>query len=255
MHSPLGDHQGDFTTASVRFKTSRTYLESLFPTDAYKFEGLASICEATFSVTTRSTKPREQGPEYSRFGFYIHGIEYVKQDGSVVPGTFLPVLMDNQADGVRIGREELGLPSLFCDIEICPGSASYQMKASWRGTTFAELTFEGLIDRPCTDNILRKGTDDLDILVHRYIPKVGEPGQRECAYPVLVKSKQEHQEHDKRLRSGHAAVKLDAVDWVSLPTLHNVVASLARVPILDTISATVVDGTWVSDEVYGRRIE
>ncbi|KAK7432709.1 hypothetical protein QQZ08_000568 [Neonectria magnoliae] len=46
-----GQAERAFRTASVKFKTSRTYLETLFPTESFKFKSPSSICEASFSST------------------------------------------------------------------------------------------------------------------------------------------------------------------------------------------------------------
>ncbi|KAF2192020.1 FAD/NAD(P)-binding domain-containing protein [Zopfia rhizophila CBS 207.26] len=85
----LGRHDGTsstFTTASVKFKMSRTLLQNLFPTPAFRFKSPATVAYATFPVTTLA---------YSHFGLYIHAVQYMKKNGEEIVGTFLPILFED----------------------------------------------------------------------------------------------------------------------------------------------------------------
>jgi len=142
---------------------------------------------------------------YNHCGLYIHGVQYTKKDGAKVHGTFLPILFENLADPIITGREELGASKLFCDIDIQETGASHKVTMGWRGTVFAELDFDGLVDGPpasanaatqvnsadtdCRNEdqkpIVPKPMPDDGMLMYRYIPAVGEPGKADAEYAVF----------------------------------------------------------------------
>ncbi len=84
------------------------------------------------------------GGGYTHLGLYVHGVQYVKKDGTTISGTYLPVLFENLTDPIVSGREELGMPKLFCDIETSDQDNAYRVAASWRGAPFIELVLDGL---------------------------------------------------------------------------------------------------------------
>lgn len=86
------------------------------------------------------------GRGYNLLSVYVHGIEYTApEDGKVYQGTYLPVLWESMADPIISGREELGYPKLFANLDIArPTEESYSMKASWEGSQFADFSVGGL---------------------------------------------------------------------------------------------------------------
>ncbi|KAJ4326782.1 hypothetical protein N0V84_002801 [Fusarium piperis] len=248
------DSRQTFTTATVRFKTSRTYLESLLPTESYAFVDDATVCEASLAITTRKNVPFLGGADYSRFGLYIHGVQYKRDDGSTVHGSFVPVLLEDSADMVISTREEQGMPALFCDIEVVSTPQTYQMKTSWRGVTFADLILEDLEeDLGAAEN----AGDDLSgrvLLSHHFRPKIGvpeEPGET-CALVGSIGDASCRVTQRWRIKKG--SIKLQGHSWQSLPTLHHVAASLADMAMYGIVSAEVVRGTGVPDRRQYRRI-
>ncbi|RSL65425.1 hypothetical protein CEP54_004220 [Fusarium duplospermum] len=248
------DSRQTFTTATVKFKTSRTYLESLFPTESYAFVADDTVCEASFAITTQKNVPFLGGADYSRFGLYIHGVQYRRDDGSTVQGSFVPVLLENSADVVISTREEQGMPALFCDIEAVSTQQTYQMKASWRGVTFTDLILEDLEeDLRSTDN----AGDDVSgriLLSHHFRPKIGvpeEPGET-CAVMGNIGDASCRVTQRWRIKKG--SIKLQGHSWESLPTLHHVAAGLADMAMYGIVSAEVVSGTGVPDRRQYRRI-
>ncbi|CAM1505591.1 Fc.00g112280.m01.CDS01 [Cosmosporella sp. VM-42] len=249
-----GESQRTFTTASIRFRTSRTYLETLFPNESYKFKSFPTVCEASFSVTTLDNMAWLGGKGYSHFGLYIHGVQYTKKDSSKVDGNFLPVLLEDLSDPIISGREELGMPKLFCDIDIQRESSSYRMKASWRGATFAELVLEDLEEGGPQSQTEVVGDENNNILAYRYIPAVGEPGKADAEYPILAPH-EKVSKTNKVLETSNASVSVKGLDWESLPTLHHVASGLANIPIYSVLTAKVVEGTGVPDLSSCQRVE
>ncbi|KAF4984075.1 hypothetical protein FZEAL_654 [Fusarium zealandicum] len=242
--APNNNSHQEFTTATIRFRTSRTYLESLLPTKAYTYEGEATVCEASFSVTTQKNVSLLGGSAYSQFGLYMHGVQYRKEDGSAVQGSFVPVLLANSTDMVISMREDMGMPALFCDLEVCSSTKYYRIKASWRGVAFAELVFEDLEDDPQPLGDVYSETSDCDTLAHRYMPSIGGLGNAEASYAIFATKTavtKESCEVGKRLRSKRANIKVESHDRASLPTLHHVAAGLASIPVYSVVAAEVID--------------
>lgn len=255
--------QRTFSTTSIKFKTSRTYLETLFPNASFKFLSPATVCEASFSVTELDNMQWLGGKGYRHLGLYIHGVGYERQDGKgTIPGTHLAVLFESLTDPIVSGREELGMPKLFCDVDIDrskPNEA--HITASWRGAKFFDMHLPELAAADASSEAGTIGGNDSDygILVWRYIPAVGQPGKADAEYAVVVP----HAEEDVKstvksvLRSPpeKAGFKAASLDWTRLPTLQHVAEGLANIPVYEIVAAKVVEGTGVPDVSAARRIE
>ncbi|KAK3940044.1 hypothetical protein QBC46DRAFT_459220 [Diplogelasinospora grovesii] len=260
--------QREFTTASVKFKTSRTFLESLFPTASYRFKDADTVATASFSITRLNKMAWLGGEGYTHMGLYIHGVQYTKKDGSTINGTYMPVLFESLTDPITSGREELGMPKLYADIVMHNRSNSCRVTASWRGATFAEIALPELKDdKPETEHGTIGGEADHGILVYRYIPAVGEPGKADAEYACVVPHADESRVQPSTVTSvqradpgkdgkgGGVKVKMEALDWDALPTLHHVTSVLAEIPIYEVVGAKVVQGLGVPDVISCRRIE
>ncbi|TEA16484.1 FAD-dependent monooxygenase OpS4 [Colletotrichum sidae] len=249
-----------FTTLSVKFLTSRTLLETILPTDSFRFKDPGTVCAVSLSATRLNHMSWLGGGGYNHLGLYVHGIEYVKRDGSAISGTHLAVLFESLADPIVSGREELGMPKLFCDIDFETHATTARVRASWRGTQFADVELKKLMrDGPDTEHGTIGGEADYGILTYRYIPSVGEPGKADAEYACVVPHEQEARDVPATVhavsRSPDVSVKLEGHDWERLPTLHHVARFLAEMPVYDYVSAKVVEGTGVPNVSSARRIE
>lgn len=260
---PRQAEESTFTTASIKFKTSRTVLQNLFPPGKkqFRFKSPGTVAHCSFSQTTLNKMEWLGGSGYKHIGLYIHGVEYEKANGEVVSGTYMPILFESLTDPIVSGREELGMPKLYTAVDIYRGAESYRINTSWEGSFWGNFMLQGL--KPVSDlsSVTGKisGEDDDGILVYRYIPKVGRDnkGQAEAEYPVFVPYKEDMpQPQTKRVwQASNASIKIDALDWDCLPTLHHVVSRLQEIPIYEIVSAKVVEGTGVPDVGVARRIE
>ncbi|KAI1279920.1 hypothetical protein F5Y07DRAFT_396510 [Xylaria sp. FL0933] len=249
-----------FVTASVKFNTSRTYLETLFPTDSVRFRSPATICTASISATifknTSCTggKGGRSGGEYSRCGLYIHDVEYTKKDGSTIVGTYLAVLLAGASD--LDDDNKFGMSKVRCQLDVAYRPASYRLSASWRGVQFLELRAESLEtadpDPKHNDDSAAEGSD---ILTYRYVPAVGQPGKADAAYACVVPRAPQAPEIHSVRRSTDATIAFDAGDWQTLPTLHHVASGLAGMPLYDIVGAKVVEGSGVMETAACRRVE
>ncbi|KAI1844277.1 hypothetical protein JX265_007884 [Neoarthrinium moseri] len=255
-----GQSERTFVTASIKFKTSRTYLETLFPTSSYSFASPATVCQASISITTLGNMSWLGGKGYSHMGLYIHGVKYTKKDGSSIVGTHLPVLFESLTDPIVSGRDELGMNKVFCDVDIQRTPDSYRAQCSWRGAKFLDFDLNELkADDPKSESGTIGGEADYGILAYKYIPAVGEPGKADIEYPVVVPHEEEAKVAPANVqgvaRSAKPSLKFEAKDWESLPTLHHITSGLAEIPIYEIVSAKVVEGFGVPDVSSCRRIE
>lgn len=247
-----------FVTASIKFKTSRTFLQNLFPNENYKFKSPGTIAYASFSVTTLGNMVWLGGGGYNHLGLYIHGVTYTKKDGSTIDGTYMPVLFESLTDPIVTGRDELGMPKVYCDIDIQRTDTSYHMQASWRGAQFAEMKLDNLTSvDPKSEAGTIGGESDYGILVYRYIPAVGDRGKADCEYPVCVAHSDETvpQTVKNLLVPEKKSIEIEGLDWKRLPTLHNITSVLAEVPIYEIVGSKVVEGTGVPDVSAAKRVE
>ncbi|KAJ5765329.1 hypothetical protein N7520_004888 [Penicillium odoratum] len=272
MPGPRQDHMGrdralkslesTFVTASVKFKTSRTLLQNLFPSDRYSFISPSTVARASFSQTTLGGMDWLGGGGYRHIGLYIHGVQYTKENGEVLKGTYMPILFESLADPIVSGREELGMPKLYTAIDIHERNSSYRLQTSWQGAVWGHFEFEDLEDQdPAADKGTIGGEDDDGILVYRYMPKVGKStkGEAEAEYPVFVPHAQESKVVPSKVtrlrRTKNAKVEINGLDWDALPTLHHVVSRLAEIPIDEVIDAKITEGRGVPDVSSAQRIE
>ncbi|EPS29292.1 hypothetical protein PDE_04241 [Penicillium oxalicum 114-2] len=258
----LKSQSSTFQTASIKFKTSRTLLKNLLPSDRYSFMGPGSVARASFSITTLNKMDWLGGGGYRHIGLYIHGVQYKKENGEVVRGTYMPVLFENLADPIISGREELGMPKLYSAIDVFERHNSYRSQTSWQGAVWGHFELEDLED---DHQSAAKGTiggeDDEGILVHRYIPKVGrdQKGTAEAEYPVFVPHAQESKVVSSTItrvrRTKNAKIEINALGWDALPTINHVVTRLEEIPVDEILEAKITEGTGVPDVSSAYRLE
>lgn len=249
-----------FCTASIKFKTSATLLKNLFPTQNFRFASPGTVAYASFSQTTLNKMEWLGGSGYHHLGLYIHGVQYTKKNGDILNGTFMPILFESLADPIVSGREELGMPKLYCALDVFKRSNQYRLGASWQGASFGSFTWEGLEEvDPSEDKGTIGGSDDDGILAYRYIPAVGDRGKADSEHVVFVPHAEESKVVPSKVKivkkAKKATVKLDGLDWEALPTLHHVASRLAEIPIYEVVGAKVVEGEGVPDVSTARRID
>ena len=252
-----------FVTASIKIKTSRTVLQNLFPPGSknWRFKSSGTVAYCSFSQTTLDNMEWLGGKGYNHLGLYIHGAEYVKKDGSTMSGVYMPILFESLTDPIVSGREELGMPKLYSEIEISRGTSSYQINASWRGAFWGKFDLEDLEETDISQVAGKMTGDDSDvgILIQRYIPTVGrdQKGIAEAEYAVFDEfALAEPKPQTKRAwNAKKASFRIDPYDLKRLPTLHHIISRLAEIPVYEVVTARVVEGTGVPDVSAAIRIE
>jgi hypothetical protein len=280
MPSPRQDYYGRrhtsddsaFTTWSVRFRSSATYLRTLLPTKQFSFYKPGTVAEATFSCTELRDMKWLGGGGYKFFGLWIHGVQYEKKDGSKIYGSFLAVLLENSADPIVTGREELGMPKLFCDIEVEEKGTSASIRCSWRGAQFVDITINGLEEGGAKTNGTNGSNghappsgppgsaplpDEQGTFVYRYVPSVGQPGVPDAEYPVFIEDGLETtaRKVEKTLAGSGSELNLKEGTWDTLPTLNHIATGFSEIPIFGVVQSKVERGKGVDDIAHARRIE
>lgn len=211
------------------------------------------------------------GGGYTFLGLSINGVNYSKRDGSKIHGAYIAVLFENLCDPIITGREELGFPKLFADIEIQETEHNgCSIKLSWRGAEFGRFDIANLIaDQPTASDVNENpaipgpgpgpppSPPEAGEFGYRYIAAVGEPGKVDaeyavfCPFPGLDTSV----EPPEKLMTKSASISFEAMDWQSLPTLHSITRILAEIPLYSIERAERVKGSDVNDLMEMRRIE
>ena len=283
---PMTDRDAKFVTHSVRFQTSGTYLRTWFPTDAFSFASPATVVEATLRCTEFSQLGWLGGGGYTCLGLYVHGVKYTTTEGINVFGSFLPVLFESHPDPIITGRDELGMPKVFADINVARTPSSTSITCSWRGVTFANMKLEGLeevvvahvathdnTNAPVTPPSSRPGEEgpstsrgpspapillrNADLLVYKYTPSVGKPGIADAEYAVVIEKDDFDTSQVVRMKmtSTQGRVEFKNGSAEELPTLQKIVSSLAKLPIYRVVEVSVEEGNGVENLAQARRIE
>jgi hypothetical protein len=259
---PRNGTKSTFITASIKFKTSRTVLQNLFPPSrsGWRFTAPDTVAYASFSQTTLNKMEWLGGSGYNHIGLYVHGVEYVKKDGSVAKGAYLPILFESLTDPIVSGREELGMPKLYTSIDVYRREKSYRIRTGWQGALWGNFLLEDLVETdPSTELGGITGDSDDGILAYKYVPKTGRAnkgiGAEEHVTFDPFSEADPKPRPQKIFKTTKASFEIDPLDWEQLPTLHHVISRLAEVPVYEIVGAKVVEGEGVPDVSGARPIE
>ncbi|KAK5733580.1 hypothetical protein LTR17_009568 [Elasticomyces elasticus] len=233
--------------ASVRFTTSATVFRCLFPSDRYSFASRDTVQQASFTVQSLDGLAWLGGGGYDLVGLYIHGVRYQQTDSTFVTGKYCPVMIENLADPIITGREELGVPKVFSDIDIHRSDTTLHASLSWRGTCWAELHWSVL--SPQSTGMMQAVSPAEDLLVHKYIPSSANKGAADANYAVLIKTASESCQvlGQQGCAPLNASFAFSSPEPHLIPTLSNVAQGLAEIPVFDIVRAGVVETKGVSD--------
>jgi len=263
---PVPAQHSTFVTASVKFKTSRTLLQNLFPTTSFKFKGPGTNCYVSWSQTTLGSMEWLGGSGYNHIGLYVHGVEYTKQDGSKISGTYLPLLFEDSTDPIISGRDEIGMPKVFCTVDVRRSPDFYSIRCGWRGASFMAIDMHQLSENSmseATNGVSASENDDNGLLVYKYVPATpgpsGERGAADAAYPVYIDHEMNNKvvssTINKTWTSKNASIKIDSLTQRDLPTIHHIVSKLQEIPVFEVVECKVVEGCGVQDVSSARRVE
>lgn len=150
-------------------------------------------------------------------------------------GRFLAVVWESLADPIISGRDEIGHPKLYAEVDQPrEWNGARLCSAAWMGFRFLELSVSDLQAAPSMP-----ASDALDgTLMLKYVPRTGAWGEHEIRQVTLTPAA----DPDKTIESrqvGIGTVIFRRAHWSDLPTMHHVVNALADLPIIEPRAAAV----------------
>lgn len=215
--------------ASVIARTERAAIDPLLP------PGFVAEGEPLMIVEMEHLKGIDwlAGRGYNTFGVRIPArFEGRKEQ---VAGNLLLVLWENLADPIISGREELGFSKLYCELpdpSILDGS--YRFSAGWLGHPFFEMQLSALKEAPLSS------APGKPTLHFKYMPRTGMRDDPDAAYVTVTPPDNPKVTIERRL-SGKGEFRFMPSRWEDLPTLYHIVNTLAGLPVLEFLDASL---TW-----------
>jgi acetoacetate decarboxylase len=150
-------------------------------------------------------------------------------------GKFLAVVWENLTDAIITGRDEIGHPKLYADIEEARRWNGVQIcTAGWRGFRFLDLEVSQLHDAAPN----QQGTVSDGNLMLKYKPRTGAWGEADLCQVTLTPAS-DPDKHVEQRQTGMGTVRFHKAEWADLPTMHHVVNALAVLPIIEARGGTV----------------
>lgn len=150
-------------------------------------------------------------------------------------GQFLAVIWENLADAIITGRDEIGHPKLYADIEDARQWNGVQIcSAGWKGLRFLELEVSQLQE---VEKVPQAAASDGTLMLN-YKPRTGAWGETELWQVTLTPAADPDRQILQR-QTGVSAVRFRKAQWSDLPTMFNVVNALAALPVLEDRGGTV----------------
>ena len=238
------------TALAVSFLGEGSQLEALLP------PGFALDGEPVVTITVNYLTEIEwlAGRGYNTLGvsFPVRFVGEVDQ----VRGNFLTVLWENLTDPIITGREELGFSKIYCEL---PSPAvlggDYYATASWLGFKFLDLQLSGLRQQSAEEVDALQSSQSGDGMLHyKYMPRTGEWGTADIAYPVLTPAFTPNRKILERWQ-GEGEISFHPARWEDMPTQYNIVNTFAALDIREYRGASVtktVGGKDISDQLILR---
>ncbi|OBT56352.1 hypothetical protein VE04_02908 [Pseudogymnoascus sp. 24MN13] len=244
----LGEHS--YKTSYLTFKTHKSYISTLLPSEELSIDTNGSWATATLAVTRLANLSWLGGRGYSFFALYIHNVTSDDKTatgastddelatGGAKKGDFIPVMFENKADPIITGREELGFSKVFATLEDTSTASSYTLSAGWEGTEFCTLTLEGLVEVPSAEPTTQAPT-----LHWNAVTSSKESGHNYCGtvtvYPPFPTS-----EGQREWKAGVAKVNFTVLGGQQLvqafPTLSHIIEGLRGIQIVEVLKSGVL---------------
>jgi acetoacetate decarboxylase len=162
-------------------------------------------------------------------------------NGSVdhVEGSFCLALWENDADAITMGRELLGIPKLFANIEdhtVLDGR--WQTSANWRGHDIVRMTACNLSPVPDAQlEEIARAAKEHNWMGWKYIPNTGRSGPA-VSHPTVVPTIARPRE----AWFGAGEVTWKHLTWQQNPTQAHIINTLHDLPMLEYGPAIVTRG-------------
>ncbi len=232
----------DVTSVSVSFLTDREPLEAMLPPG--KGLSIHGPPVVTVSAVYQGGLAWLAGRGYNLILVALPVVHEGKSGRTV--GGFLPVVWENMAEPILVGRETLGWPKIYADLPpVRRLNDSAECLAAWHGFTFAELNVTGL--GALTPEQLRaraaNAPASAGMICHKFILRTGSWTETDADYLTLSGSDGAKAPVVKAVLTGKASIRFNKGDWDRLPTMTHIVGRLADLEIKEVYDATVVSQT------------
>jgi Acetoacetate decarboxylase (ADC) len=154
---------------------------------------------------------------------------------SEATGRFLAVVWENLADPIISGRDEIGHPKLYAEIEEPRNwNGSQICVAGWMGYRFLELDVQELSNNSASAT----GPKSDGTLMLKYVPRTGTWGETELCQVTLTPLADPERTIESR-QTGRASIKFTRATWSDLPTMAHVVNALSDLPTVEMRGGSV----------------
>tara|TARA_R110000824_G_scaffold7892_6_gene35926 strand:- start:42464 stop:43294 length:831 start_codon:yes stop_codon:yes gene_type:complete len=230
----------DSRTLSISFRSNPEQLAALLP-ECFMLgqEPIVTIfCSEMTNVDWLA------GRGYSMVGVTFPARFSGKQDQ--LEGSFLCVLFENMCEPIITGREELGFSKVYAEINGPTVSDNGALvNVSWHGFDFLEIKARKLHENP-TPNQTLGGLRNDGLMHYKYIPKTGDWGSADIEYPTFYPSSCDKGKVTKLL-IGDGHFSWNKARWEDLPTLYNIVNTLANLEIIEYLGTSLSYSTGTKD--------
>lgn len=249
-------HKVTFTTAAISFKTSRTLIRSFLPPNITNFDFMSpgTVADCSIVQTEFNNVDWLAGGSYNLLGVYIHGVNYTHADGKKSTGTYVPVIFEDLPEAIARDREVFGLPALYSEVTAERSPEGYEIEASWKGNRWASIIIKDLKEAPLESStnyskaLFFGAGGDEGLISWRRMPtikrddaKIGEKDND--GFPVWIPlNDDEPMEVEKIWQASEADVQFNALGHQKLPTLNDLVARLAEIPVFRVLGVKIMTG-------------
>jgi len=221
------------TTLAVSFRSNPEQLEALLPECFI----LGDIPIVTISCSQMTNVDWLAGRGYSMIGVTFPARYSGKKDK--LQGVFLAVLFENMCEPIITGREELGFSKMYSDISgpvVSENKA--KVSASWEGFKFLDIEVNHLVNSS-VDSAKNITSQSDGMLHYKYIPKTGNWGDSDIEYPTFTPASSDQSKVLKYYK-GAGRISWNKAQWEDLPTLYNVVNTLADLEVIESLKASLM---------------
>ncbi|MGM9489566.1 acetoacetate decarboxylase family protein [Ideonella sp. YS5] len=173
-----------------------------------------------------------------------------------IEGGLCLVLWEGRPDAITTGREELGFPKLYADIpdvRLDADSGRIGGRASWFEHTFFEMQMQGLKEVEVAPQDRRLLGPKGGPIFYKYMPRTGPFGSGgcdvsyvTCPHPLPGEERSPQtitfgQARYRKWRATSGSVQWHRATFEQLPTTYHVVNGVADLPIVEYLSAEMID--------------
>lgn len=220
----------------VRFKSSKTYLETLLP-PGFAFVSPATLCDASLAC--------DSFQDHTAVKLRIHGVSYARRNGGEpLFGSFVPVVFHDLPD------LNDGLSTVFTDTTVSRTDSDATVRIGRRESDICTIHVHQLsVEVPAANGVQGRPAGpppppDNGDFYWRYVPGLG--GEPDAEYPVFVPKRESGV--DKEWTSKDASIQFQAGAREHLPTLYHITSWLSQLPVYSIVSAKCVEFTQAEDD-------